>query len=66
MIDWSPFDDRLEGKTSSNEMNFLDYLESKRIRQKCFFNETQRHEIRKDPPQPLPFGDLCHDSAMPK
>ena len=23
MIDWSPFDDTLEGKTSSNEMNFL-------------------------------------------
>ena len=19
-----------------------------------------------DPPQPLPIGDLCHDSAMPK
>jgi len=25
-------------------MNFLDYLESKRLRQECFFNETQRHE----------------------
>ena len=34
MIDWSPFDDRLEGKTSSNGMNSLDYLESKIIRQK--------------------------------
>ena len=41
-----------------------------------FFNETQRHEDTKiktkiyekirDPPHPLPFGDLCHDSAMPK
>ena len=34
MMFWDPFDDRLKGKTSSDEMNFLDYLESKRIRQK--------------------------------
>jgi len=34
MMFWDPFDDRLEGKTSSNEMNFLDYSESKIIKQK--------------------------------
>ena len=44
MIDWRPFDNRLEGKTSSKGMNFLDYLESKRIRQKS----TKKG----DPPQP--------------
>jgi len=45
MIDCSPFDDRLKIKTSLNEMNSLDYLESKILRQKS------TKKIR-DPPHP--------------
>ncbi len=37
MIDWSPFDDRLEGKTSSNEMNFLDLIRKQ-------MNKTKNNE----------------------
>ena len=48
MIDWSPFDDRLEGKTSSKGMNSLDFFKDN-TKTKI---KTKIYEKIKDPPQP--------------